>query len=457
MLYNAARDAADAVSMPKTTEAGITDFSGTTFPPIFVMNLYYTAIGIARSLRSCPVKVYGLFSEKDSPGTRCRFFKGTYQVPNGRDEPEKLCERLLELRQFHSLNPVIFPTRDFDVLFLHRYRDRLAPFYRLPHPAGLDISQLMDKFTIANIALNNQIPTPKTRIYACAKEIEQDVKSVCLPLVLKPRFAYYWRQNGAWTKVGARKAVFVESLQQLCQECQQLKSVPGEILAQEFIRGVDSDIVVFCCYVGQDGQLLAYFTARKLRQCPPLFGTGSVVELADVPSIIPPSLKLLKACGYTGLAEIEFKYDRARDQFFFIEINPRHWDQHELGNLVHVNLSWVAYQDMVGLSPERQFPSTLSPNSKWIAERELAFSLIGNSYRKVIALRSSKNPMPYFAIVSGTFAELVDILRGRKIFSILRLSDPVPGILMCFSLMRELSKRIWVSALNFLSTDRRAV
>jgi predicted ATP-grasp superfamily ATP-dependent carboligase len=315
----------------------------------------------------------------------------------------------------------------------------------------------MDKFAIANIALNNQIPTPETRIYSCAKEIEQDMRAMCLPLVLKPRFAYYWRQNGVWAKVGARKAVFVESLQQLCQECQQLKSVPGEILVQEFIRGVDSDIVVFCCYVGQDGQLLAYFTARKLRQCPPLFGTGSVVELADVPSIISPSLKLLGVCGYRGLAEIEFKYDRARDQFFFIEINPRHWDQHELGNRVGVNLSWVAYQDMVGLSQERQFPSRLSPNSKWIAERELALSLIGSTYRKVIALRRSKNPLQYFAIVSGTFAELVHILRGPKIFSILRLSDPVPGILMCFRLMRELSKTIWVLTVNFLSTDRRAV
>src|SRR5262245_52484237 len=93
-------------------------------PPVFVMNTYYTGLGIARNLHGSGIEVYGLSSEADAPGVRSRFFKGIYQVPNGRDEPEALCQRLLELRRHHDQAPVIFPTRDFDVMFLQNHRQQ---------------------------------------------------------------------------------------------------------------------------------------------------------------------------------------------------------------------------------------------------------------------------------------------------------------------------------------------
>src|SRR5919106_4352750 len=106
------------------------------FPPVFVMNPYYTGVGIARNLRRKGPAVYGLASEKDAPGSKSRLYDGIYNIPNGRDEPEALYRRLLEIREQHDLAPVIFPTRDFDVLFLHRYREQLSPFYELPQPGG---------------------------------------------------------------------------------------------------------------------------------------------------------------------------------------------------------------------------------------------------------------------------------------------------------------------------------
>ena len=117
---------------------------------------------------------------------------------------------------------------------------------------------------------------------------------------------------------------------------------------QEYVPGEDSEIVVCCCYMDKHHDLIGHFTGRKLRQTPALTGTGSVVEATDVEPVITPSIRLLRAFGYSGLAEIEYKHDKATDTYMLIEINPRHWDQHELGTLVGVNLSWLAYADMVG-------------------------------------------------------------------------------------------------------------
>src|SRR5438309_6379157 len=60
-------------------------------PPVFVMNPYYSGIGIARSLYGRGVQVLALTSERGAPGARSSYFDGVYLVPNGRDEPEQLC------------------------------------------------------------------------------------------------------------------------------------------------------------------------------------------------------------------------------------------------------------------------------------------------------------------------------------------------------------------------------
>jgi len=411
-------------------------------PPVFVMNVYYTGIGIARNLHGRGIRVYGLSSEKNAPGLRSRFFDGIYYVPNGRDEPEALYQRLLEIRRFHKQAPLIFPTRDFDVLFLHQYRDQLAPSYCLPQAKGQAVSHLLDKFEIADVAERHRIHVPKTVTCASPQDLEKYGGLLTFPLVVKPRYAYQWRRKGSWEAVGERKAILVDSASQLLNEYHRIAPVTEEILLQEYVPGADNNLVSCCCYIDRDGELLGYFTTKKLCQDPPLFGTGCIVELIDIPEIVAPSVQLLRACGYVGIAEIEFKYNEAMNQFFLIETNPRHWDQHELGKLAKMNLTWIAYQDLIGQRPEPQMPIyKTSTKFKWIAEREVFFSLARNMYSEAVAPRKTEKKIEKMvkagAIVKKTLAELVCLLRGRKIFAILQLRDPVPGILMSFRLVRE--------------------
>src|SRR4051812_33428868 len=66
-------------------------------PPVFVLNPYYTGLGIARSLRGTGVRVEALYSEGDAPGLRSRHFAAVRRVPNGRDDPRGLRDALVRL------------------------------------------------------------------------------------------------------------------------------------------------------------------------------------------------------------------------------------------------------------------------------------------------------------------------------------------------------------------------
>ena len=217
-------------------------------PPVFVMNLYYTGIGIARNLHRLGVGVFGLSSERDAPGMQSRFLRRVYMVPNGRDQPQALYERLMEIRPEHTLSPVIFPTRDIDVMFLHDYADALRAHYRLP-PLGDGLSVLMDKLRLAAVAREQRIAVPRTELCRSEADVERVIASFSFPIVIKPRIALQWRQAGAWQKVGGRKAILVDNPDQLWDEYRNVATVSNEVLLQEYIAGEDSDIVVCCCYV----------------------------------------------------------------------------------------------------------------------------------------------------------------------------------------------------------------
>jgi hypothetical protein len=215
------------------------------------------------------------------------------------------------------------------------------------------------------------------------------------------------------------------------------------VMIQEYIAGSDSDIAVCCCFVDCDHEMRACFTARKLRQNPPLFGTGCAVETVDIPEIVPIAKRLLKAAGYTGIAEVEFKHDEKSGKWFLIEVNPRHWDQHEIGAHVGVNLSWIAYQDMIGRQEHQVAEQNTGKQFIWIAETEALMLILRNAYTQIqengrLNLPLTQRFSRHFGILKASFREAAFLLKGRKVFAILHRRDPVPGVLLCVRTIREL-------------------
>src|SRR5262249_38174723 len=146
--------------------------------------------------------------------------------------------------------------------------------------------------------------------------------SLQFPLVVKPRVAAQWRQKETWQAVGSRKAFLVRSADEMYEEYSRISNVNAEVMIQEYIEGSDCDIAVCCCFMDANHEMSAYFTARKLRQSPPLFGTGCAVETIQIPEIVPLAKRLLVAAGYTGIAEVEFKRHSPTGGWFLIEVNP---------------------------------------------------------------------------------------------------------------------------------------
>jgi len=333
-------------------------------PPVIVLNLFHSGLGIVRQLSGSGVRVVGLSAHRRIYGNFTRLCEVRF-APNSQEQPEQLADFLLRTAS-DLRGAIIFPTRDADVLFLDRFRSELEPYYRLAISPRQVLFRVMDKAALADVALAAGIPVPRTTVVSEGAQLQRAAETVGFPCVVKPVSSVDWRQGKNWDAVGGRKAFRANNSAQLQQAYDRVSRAHSEILLQEWIPGGTDQIVVWGGYVCHGSEPLAHFTARKIVQSPQEFGTGCVVESAHIPGLLEPSLRLCRALAYEGMAEIEYKRDLRDGTFKLIEINARHWDWHELGGASRMNLTWVAYCHLTGRPIQPSRP--VIQRAKWIAE-----------------------------------------------------------------------------------------
>lgn len=334
-------------------------------PTAVVMNMFYTGLGIARSLGEQNIPVVGLSAVKGLYGNYTRYAR-VLPSPDSRSQPDQLLEFLLQLGK--QLNPpaVLFPTRDHDLAFLDRYRKELAPYFLPVVPAPDALRACLNKWETYQWACKTGVSTPKSWLVESEADLIRQLPDISYPCVLKPVCSHHWRQQNNWDLVGGRKAVAVEDSQQLKAEYSRIVQAEPQALIQQMIPGGDDCLVIAACYVNRRQQWVAGFNTRKLIQVPEGLGTGCIVQSVTCQQVMEPTARLLRAMGFTGIAEVEYKWDASCREYRLIEINPRPWDQLRLGKYCGVDLAYLAYCDYAGL-PLPQAKAT-QDGHKWIAE-----------------------------------------------------------------------------------------
>jgi predicted ATP-grasp superfamily ATP-dependent carboligase len=395
------------------------------------MNMFYTGLGIARSLGERGIPVIGLTAQRGVYGNYTRYAK-TVLCPDSRKEPEALLAFLLRLAERSGRQGVLFPTRDDDVAFLDRFRSELAPHYRLVVPPTPAIEACLDKWQTYLHANRAGVATPKCWLIEAESDLSRILREATYPCVLKPLSARSWRQGRNWQIVGERKAIAVHGPEQLQAEYATVAQADKKALLQELIPGSDDCLVVTACYIDRNFRWMGAFQAQKLVQEPEGFGTGCIVQAVNRPEISEPARRLLNQMNFSGIAEVEYKWDQTANCYKLIEVNPRPWDQHRLGKTCGVDLIHLAYCDHVGL------PMPL------VRVRTSAYKWIADDVFVLAALRSLRRH-------NGRFRGLFRLFRCKRIYGIWSARDPLPFVLyFSLRLIPRLAgavlRRLWLFA-----------
>jgi len=389
-------------------------------PVAVVMNMFYTGLGIARSLGEQSIRVIGLTSHRGIYGNFTRYAK-LQSCPDSREQPEALLAFLLRLSEKLGGDAIIFPTRDDDVLFLDRYREQLQGRFIMTLPDTPALEACLDKWETYRSTALAGIPTPRCWIVADRQDLLRIAPELKFPCVLKPVSAHHWRKGRNWEMVGSRKAIPIFSQEELRAEYETIGRAESRALLQELVPGGDDCLWIAACYLDRHSRFVAGFTAQKLIQVPEGFGTGCIVQTADCPDLMASAVRVLQQMRFSGIAEVEFKRDSLTKEYKLIEVNPRPWDQHRLGKVCGVDLIHTAYCDCAGLAiPPVQAQRT---GQKWIAEDVFFWLFLRSLWRR-----------------DGSVRSLLRLVRGQRIYAIWSMKDPLP--LLGFVAMRFVPEMI---------------
>jgi D-aspartate ligase len=395
-------------------------------PTAVVMNMFYTGLGIARSLGEQGIPVVALSSRHGIYGNFTRYARLRF-CPDSREQPQELLSYLLRLGEELKEPAVIFPTRDDDLLFLNRYREELSRYF-IPAMTRSDVlSACLDKWETYRWTQRAGIASPHSWLVETDSDLLLAAHELRFPCVMKPLSSSLWRQHENWEIVGGRKAISISSGEELLREYAQISRADPRVLLQEMIPGGDDQLFVAACYLDRNSNLVAGFTAQKLVQSPAIFGTGCVVQVVDRAELLELAFTLLRKMRFTGIAEVEFKWDPQCGQFKLIEVNPRPWDQHSLGKACGVDLVHLAYCEQAGLPLPAVEKNKARP--KWIAEDAFFMAALRLLWRRDPQLHS-----------------VLRLARGKRIYGIWSRKDKLPFFAYMFGFLPRVA---WMAIRSF--------
>jgi len=205
--------------------------------------------------------------------------------------------------------------RDEEYIFFPVEEESILNFLKVSKKLSFDIKYLLPSFKVINtirdkkvfdkFCQENSCPVPKSYEF---KEL-LSLESLPSPLIIKPRIG-----SGA---VGIK---FIDTKDELLK----LKDIDfSNYLIQE--RLPNSASIEGAFFLFWEGKLISYYGHKRIRTYPQSGGVSvySKCELND--ELKKLGSEVLQKLNYSGLAMVEFLYDKKANSYKIIEINPRSW------------------------------------------------------------------------------------------------------------------------------------
>lgn len=238
-------------------------------------------------------------------------------------------------------NSVLFPTLEHIVTWLSANREVLHPRHKLLLPEQNIVSMMMDKEQFDCFAQKHGLLQPKTWLIKDRHNTDTILTEGVFPFIVKPSRKLY--------VTNLPKASIVNDETTLKNAIKLYLAETGECLVQEFIPGNDRQIFFCMQYINENGELLASFTGRKIRQWHPLSGGTASCEPANVTELHKETTDIFKKAGLWGICSMEYKLDQRDDQFYCIEPTVCRTDFQEYVAVVNgINIPYIAYASATG-------------------------------------------------------------------------------------------------------------
>ncbi|HLK42420.1 MAG TPA: ATP-grasp domain-containing protein [Thermoleophilia bacterium] len=396
-------------------------------PPVILLGGRENALSVARSLHDLGARVIAL-GDPTSPARYSRRVS-SYRVTEG--PPAEVW--LAYLRTDAPEGALLFPCSDDGLELIAEHTAELAERGLVPIEADQQaVLAMLDKQRTYEIGRAAGIGTPRTARATTLHDAEDAAAEIGFPCALKPVHIHEFSRHFR------RKLIMLRDRAALASAFRMTSAYGLDMILTEIIPGGEERYCSYFSYLDEKGEPLFDFAKRKLRQYPVGFGGGTyhLVEWAD--DVAEAGLRLCRAAGLRGLANVEFKRDPRDGVLKLIECNARFTGGNEIVRKAGVDIAAIAYSRMTG-RPLPVIPRQRDGVRMWYPVED-TLALLGG--RRTGQL---------------TVAGWVRSLWHRQTFPVWSLSDPLPSLMGASAVFSRASRRVAGRNDPLLSTSPEAV
>jgi D-aspartate ligase len=327
---------------------------------------YFIALSILRSLGPKGIHCVALdHNEENAYAFLSKYVNEKVVCPHYLNQENELVDFLVHYSQKQETKPVLFPCADNYVEFIDRHLNQLKDYYLIPMTQQGLYTQVMNKDTLADLALQHHVRLPRSLRPSEENFLTKVETEIGYPVLIKPV------DSPAFTKVFRQKSFVAKSQTELETILNKVNEAKLEIIVQQIIEGFDDHMYTYDAYMNQNSEVTHWVTCNKFRQYPINFGASSFTIQKYVPELHEIGAPFFKAMGYKGFAEIEFKKDAKDGQFYLIEINVRTTTLNSMLEKAGVNFPYVQYKELTGDPLEASFVDKDTNIAFWFEVEDL--------------------------------------------------------------------------------------
>ncbi|MGW0565254.1 carboxylate--amine ligase [Streptomyces sp. NPDC003016] len=280
--------------------------------------LHHGGVGAIRSLGRLGVPMYAVTEDRWTPAALSRYLERAFVWPTtGTEEPERLVEGLLRIGRRIGRPTVLVPTDEEAAVLIAEHRDALAGPFLFPRvDAGLP-RRLASKQGLHELCVEHGVPSPAAAFPDTYADVEAFAAGARFPVVAKNREAFVRRERPA---VGGTTRI--ESPGRLLALARGWGERPGVIL-QEYLPREEAEDWIVHAYFDADSTALAMFTGVKVRSWPPHAGMTANAYVVANPELAELAARFAKRIGFSGVADLDLRFDRRDGRYKLLDFNPR--------------------------------------------------------------------------------------------------------------------------------------
>jgi predicted ATP-grasp superfamily ATP-dependent carboligase len=307
------------------------------------------ALTLTRALGREGIDVVRVHPNRLDHSLLSRYCKAVEICPDLYTSADQLTSFLVEMAGKYEGGGVLIPASDDCSSYLAMHEDELSEFYTILNPSAGTMERVRDKKLQYELAESVDVPIPETLLPQDFDHLLDAAESMTnFPYIIKPLVAQKWRLESFAHVANGKKAITVNSKEEMLSEYRRIAEHDAHVMIQEVIAGDDEHLVTFLGYCSDDKKPLAYCMRSKLRQNPVDFGYCSATVTCHNDEVEQYAKRLLAQSEYTGIVGIEFKFDSRTGLYKLIEINTRPVNTTGISIGCGVNLPLIAYRDAIG-------------------------------------------------------------------------------------------------------------